>query len=554
LRSFLEDRRQREVMESDYSPPRQRGADDLPSQLEVLQGLCHAFGAAEDLSELTAMALQWVRAAVGPESSVRLSLQDRSGRLRTVAEEGTWSTNGRGRSTRRRLAFETKAPLLEREGGAVTAVLPLVSRGESVGVLEVVASREAVQERRGTLEAVASQIAAVARNLRHRELLEESLSSAAVVGDLVRAESLEEATRAAMDLSFRVLQAPVAAWVLDGKGSELRFLEARGATGRRREELEAALPTVRRWGTSEPRERARVTSRFAEVMGSPDVAVMDGGVAVLLGGGDPSEVGASLEAVGSLFREVVRRLSTLEQAERRNEQLDMGIAWTAHEVRGPLLAAKAAMEALLAGSNGELSDRHLLARSRDELAQLAGLVDAVLRWAVGAGPLHRKHVDLVRLIGGIAKTCSLDSETRRVVVSAPDELKVRLDAKQMRTAIANVVRNALSYSPPQSEVSVGVRTVDHHAIVTVKDRGPGIPPSERHSIFDPFVRGGAGPARTGKGLGLFIARRVVEAHGGTIWIDPVPTGGVFHIMLPLNGGSNGNAVDKGEDHASSHHR
>jgi signal transduction histidine kinase len=72
--------------------------------------------------------------------------------------------------------------------------------------------------------------------------------------------------------------------------------------------------------------------------------------------------------------------------------------------------------------------------------------------------------------------------------------------------------------------------------VSVRDQGPGIPREERATIFDPFVRGREGSrVRDGSGLGLFITRRVVEAHGGRIWVDPDDDGSTFHVLLPVDG-------------------
>jgi signal transduction histidine kinase len=72
--------------------------------------------------------------------------------------------------------------------------------------------------------------------------------------------------------------------------------------------------------------------------------------------------------------------------------------------------------------------------------------------------------------------------------------------------------------------------------VSVGDQGPGVPLAERGAIFDPFVRGGAASrAGNGSGLGLFITRRVVEAHGGRIWVDSDEEGATFHMLLPVDG-------------------
>lgn len=527
----------------------------LDPQVEVLQGLCHAFGSSDDLFEMSSTAVRWIQAAVGNDASVRISLADQAGRLRTVAESGTLARGGGKRSTRRREAFESKIPsVIGRERGTVLAVLPLVCRDEPCGVLEVVGSRQLMVEREGTLGAVASQLAMAVRNLRDREDLErqvDALTSAAdLVRELVRAETLEAATLSALKLSSRVARTPAAAWVAEGDEPQLCFLGIRGATTRKCEELRMDLPTIRRWESAGPRERSRVAEGFRQVMEVATVTVIDGGEAVILVGGSRDSAGASLGVVGSLFQKVLRNLSTVARAERRNEQLDLSIAWTAHEVRGPLLAAKAAIDQLLM-SNGSLAGDDLLSRSGRELADLATLVDALMRWAVGIGRLQRRPVNLARVVRRAIETCRLECTDARLVLHAPEQVPVRGDPKQLRSAVSNVVRNALVYSPAGSEVTVNVSQTDGMATVSVSDQGPGIGAGEKESIFDPFVRGRSGNGRgDGHGLGLFIARRVVEAHGGTIWVESGNGRGArFRIRFPVNGNGHGRASGNGQRHA-----
>jgi two-component system sensor histidine kinase KdpD len=106
--------------------------------------------------------------------------------------------------------------------------------------------------------------------------------------------------------------------------------------------------------------------------------------------------------------------------------------------------------------------------------------------------------------------------------------------------VANVVRNALIYSPPESDVTVTLGREGALARVEVRDFGPGIAPGERDSIFDPFMRGAASHlARSGDGLGLFIARRVLEAHGGNVWLTSSRSGATFNLEVPLAEGDSG---------------
>lgn len=519
--------------------------------LEVLHGICHAFGSAVHLPEATASAVRWVLALLGPDASVRLVLPDGTGRLRVAASSGGEPTGGRKRSARRRIAFESKQPVLvdiRRPAGSALALVPLVSRGHAVGVLEVAAPRRLLQRRWATLDAIASQAAIVVRNLHERATLERQVetlgSAAALVRELVTAESLDHAVRSAVRLCYELLSSPVAGWSSPTGGNGLGFLAVRGVGDRKRGELRAALRSVPRWGSLPPADRVAIVSRFAEVLEVEDAVVLDGGDGLIVVAADPDSSGASLEVVGSLFQEVLRRHSLVARAQRRSEHLDLSLAWTAHEVRGPLLAAKTAIDRMLEGAPAE-KGRDLLARSRHELTQLAGLVEAVLRWSVRAGGLHRRTVDLVRLVRDVSASCSLELERDDVQVDSPERLLVLADAKQLRSAVANVLRNAIAYSPPGLPVAVRVAQENGHAQVVVSDQGPGVGPSELDAIFDPFVRGeGGARRRAGKGLGLFIARRVVEAHGGVIRVESPGRGATFTIELPVNGGGTHARADR----------
>jgi two-component system OmpR family sensor kinase len=224
-------------------------------------------------------------------------------------------------------------------------------------------------------------------------------------------------------------------------------------------------------------------------------------------------------------------------AERRHERLDLGIALTAHEVRGPLVGSLAIIERLLMERDHEDEDRALLNRSRKQLEQLSRLVDSLLRWAVAGRPLEMRSYDLLKLAREAADSCAGETGADRVVVTGDLGIAVMADPDHLRGAVANVIRNALLYSPPNTEVTVGVEAENGKALMKVRDRGPGVPAGERDSIFDPFMRGSAAHlARSGSGLGLFIARRVLEAHGGAVWLTSKGSGAVFTLAVPLTEG------------------
>src|SRR4029079_12464583 len=148
-----------------------------------------------------------------------------------------------------------------------------------------------------------------------------------------------------------------------------------------------------------------------------------------------------------------------------------------------------------------------------------------------------QQIDLVRTVEDVVATCRMEFDHADLVVRAPEALVIRADGQQLGRAVANVVRNALAYAPDASSVTIDVDSDDGCARVRVRDRGPGIPAADRHLIFDPFARGRLTDAtRGGKGLGLFIAKRIVEAHGGVIGLRSVRPGMEFCIELPLPAG------------------
>jgi signal transduction histidine kinase len=518
-------------------------------ELAVLQRMCHAFASTADVDELSTGAIRWFGAALGDSiAPLRLILPDQSGRLRPTVQQGEFPAEGRKRSFRRRAAFVSmRAAFLElpNQPDHLLAMLPLVSRGEPEGLIEIVAPRHAIEERWATLEAAAGLTAIALRTYRQRTSLAAELQAveqaAELTSEIVRADTPELAARATIRYCSRRFRLPVAAWIRKGHGPIMAFSGVEGVGARKRSELRSALPTLQTSPALDDQQRADLSRRFQEITGIPHVIVIDAGDAVLAAsglvpGGD-ARLRSQLEILGRLLADVIRHLAAVAKANHRNENLDLGIAWTAHELRGPLLGTRATIERLL-GSGGLPANEELLRRSRDELARLAGLVDAVLRWSVGDAKLQLRAVDLARLVRDCAEAIGVERREDRIRIRAAPTVTVWADPVQLGVAIDNLIRNALHYSPPGSDVAVSVTSDGRHGTVSVKDEGSGIPLDERDSIFDPLVRGRASSGgKRGNGLGLFVAKRVVDAHGGEIWLEPAhapeTAGTTFHIRLPL---------------------
>lgn len=351
---------------------------------------------------------------------------------------------------------------------------------------------------------------------------------------LVDASTPEAAVRAATQACFQHVRRPVAAWLWKGGPSTLELTSVRGFGSRGRQVLRREMAVLPRWGTLPARGRREALRRFRTIIGSARVEAIDSGQAVLLAGGTAAASGEFLGLLGSVLEKTLDRLDEVVEARRRNEQLDLGIAWTAHEIRGPLLGAKWSVHSVLQGRADLGERREMLHGIERDLGQLATMVDELLRWSVGSGSLRKRKTNLTRLVRDAVRSCSLEAGQDRIEVRAPDRVVVRAHARHLRGALANVIRNALAYSPADGPVTVRVRGGRSAATVSVSDRGPGVEEDEREIIFDPFVRGtSVGGSRQHRGLGLFIAKRVIEAHGGKIWVEPGGRGTTISMTVPV---------------------
>jgi signal transduction histidine kinase len=352
-----------------------------------------------------------------------------------------------------------------------------------------------------------------------------------LAADLLRAETPSSAVRSTVQRCFEEFGSPIAGLLPDRSGSGWLVAAAGGVGAKRRVTLRRCTEEIGALGRGRA-ARDRLAERFGAVVGRDHAEVVDAGSAVLLAVDVQPERRATLQMAGSLLSESLDHIGAVGCARVRNEHLDLALACTAHELRGPLAGARAALNHVEIDDPGPQS-RELLRQTKDELEQLSELVDPLLRWSAGPTSLHKREVDLVRLVREVVASCPLEPEGAEVVIEAPDSLMVSADGPQLRGAIGNVVRNALAYSPTSAPVRVVVEDHEPVARVRVRDRGRGVPMEERNLIFDPFARGGIGNSvRDGKGLGLFIARRVVEAHGGSIGLLPVRPGAEFCIELP----------------------
>jgi signal transduction histidine kinase len=223
------------------------------------------------------------------------------------------------------------------------------------------------------------------------------------------------------------------------------------------------------------------------------------------------------------FNQMVGRVRAMIAA---RDQLLLDVS---HELRSPVTRLRVALELL--------PDSDQKAGMAADLAEMDGMISELLelerlRGGRGVQPVRQ---DLVPIVSDVAETLRARTPGVRIV-STPETLPVEIDAERMRTVLRNLVENAIKYSLADSRaVEVSAVPDRDHVVIRVTDDGPGIPADDLANLFEPFFRVDRSRSRKtgGYGLGLSIAKRIVEAHGGTIGVEPrAPRGASFVVTLP----------------------
>jgi PAS domain S-box-containing protein len=249
------------------------------------------------------------------------------------------------------------------------------------------------------------------------------------------------------------------------------------------------------------------------------------------GGPVQDDAGEQILAVAT-FRDI-----TAETA--RDGELEDFVRMATHDLRAPLTGVllQAQVLAKLEGGHDERRARGLativknaerIAAMMEELAESARVASARLR-------LERQPTALAALLAGYLQRAAGVVDTRRVRLELPADLPpVHVDPAQLERVLGALIANALGDAPPGSEVVVRAAAAGDEVRVSITDRGAGIPEQDRPHLFDRVYRGRATAQAQGLGLGLYIARRLVEAHGGRIWVEStVGEGSTFAFTLPV---------------------
>jgi signal transduction histidine kinase len=236
------------------------------------------------------------------------------------------------------------------------------------------------------------------------------------------------------------------------------------------------------------------------------------------------------------FNQMAEKLNQVEAMRRRL------IGDVSHELRTPLTAIKGSMEGLMDGVLPATQETYQQIHAEaDRLNRLVDDLQELSRVESNAYPLDLRPLEISALVQTVTKRLAPQAESKRISLDldlAPDLPRPLADEDRLVQVLTNLTGNALQYTPENGRITIAARRVDHDVQISVRDTGVGIPPDHLPHIFDRFYRVDKSRSRRaggGSGIGLTIARALVEAHGGHIWAESAGEGegSTFTFTLPV---------------------
>jgi len=246
-----------------------------------------------------------------------------------------------------------------------------------------------------------------------------------------------------------------------------------------------------------------------------------------------------------LYKELEEAFDAASEAEalRRSEKLKTSLLdAVTHDFRTPLTSIKASVTMLIENNQLPREERNLDQHSRGEFLQVINeesdrlntFVESMVelaRFQAGDGGLERSSVapeEVVLKAARRAKSIRPEHSLRSAI--EPNLPEVSADSRALVEVLYNLVENAAKYSPAGTAIHIGAARHNGSVRFSIEDEGPGIPESERESVFERFYRGDKSDG--GLGMGLAIVRGIIEAHGGRIWVESGKKGARFVFDLP----------------------
>jgi signal transduction histidine kinase len=267
----------------------------------------------------------------------------------------------------------------------------------------------------------------------------------------------------------------------------------------------------------------------------PALAISD--AAVHFGAGDFSARAPVLheDELGRLARTFNNMAEDIAQREKERLQF---VAMVAHDLKNPVLAIEMAARLLRDPRRSEQESRSYIESLSEEARRLRIIVHDLtddIQVASGHFALQRAPVDLCTLVEQLLHAQAAAFADHQIDVESEERCFVIGDGSRLERVTMNLMSNAVKYSPAGTRVTVRIEKRESSVRLSVSDQGPGIPREDLQVIFQPFGRGRRADTLTaGTGLGLYIVKQIIEAHGGRIEVESEPgRGATFRVILPL---------------------
>jgi PAS domain S-box-containing protein len=216
------------------------------------------------------------------------------------------------------------------------------------------------------------------------------------------------------------------------------------------------------------------------------------------------------------------------------------VAQIVHDLKSPLATIQLETE-LIDAKLGDL-DNESLCRAVGRIMLNVGYLDRMIQdlldaCAIDAGAfmIHRAPTEMRTLVEQVLERVVATRDRERVLFHGSDRTVIAVDTPRIERVLGNLVQNALKYAPRSSAIVVRLDVTDVAVCVAVIDAGPGIAPEDREAIFEKYRRSNNAGGHEGSGLGLYVSKRIIEAHGGRIGVDSVHgVGSRFYFELPID--------------------
>jgi len=280
---------------------------------------------------------------------------------------------------------------------------------------------------------------------------------------------------------------------------------------------------------------------FSRSITKPISAVSD--AAKFIRDGDYSkrvEIGANDE-LNYLAQSFNNMALTLEKRRELEVQRDDFIATLTHDLKVPLFASVQTMEYLLKGSYGDLSDKqryvigHLIVNSKSLLNMVNTILDSY-KYEAGKQNLIKRNTNIIKLINEcmIEIAPLVEEKKHELNFNIMDsDIEVMVDRDEIKRVIINLLSNAIVYTPAKGKIDIKVDNKTNSVEVSVRDNGVGISEDSLKAIFERYSKGSKSLRKIGTGLGLYLSKYIIEAHGGKIWVESMENiGSTFYFSIP----------------------